>query len=110
MMSVTPMTKHFVKCLEELPGCLHWSTEVSLIRRRLGRRIAGEQNASLTQKITRHRYLNAMKKLISLFIFCCLLILVVFFLLGNVEHWVEINLSTRKSLTTYTLLSSAALI
>ncbi len=50
-----------------------------------------------------------MKKLIAVFIFCCLLVIVAFLLFGNVEKWVEINLQSKQSQNNYALLSFSIL-
>ena len=50
-----------------------------------------------------------MKKLISVFIFCCFLVIVAFLLFGNIEKWVEINLNSKQSQLTYSLLSFSVL-
>jgi uncharacterized membrane protein YdjX (TVP38/TMEM64 family) len=50
-----------------------------------------------------------MKKLIAVFIFCCLLVIVTFLLFGNIEKWVEINLQSKQHQATYALLSFSIL-
>ncbi|MEO6000242.1 MAG: VTT domain-containing protein [Chitinophagaceae bacterium] len=46
-----------------------------------------------------------MKRLLAIFIFCCVLILTVFFLFDGLEKWVEFNLTTNKSRLAYAILS-----
>lgn len=50
-----------------------------------------------------------MRKLLSLFIFCSFLIIIVFLLFGDFEQWTAHHLNTSKSLAAYTGLSFALL-
>lgn len=46
-----------------------------------------------------------MKKLVTTFLFFCLLIIITFVLFGNIEIWIESNLNSEKSLIAFSVLS-----
>jgi uncharacterized membrane protein YdjX (TVP38/TMEM64 family) len=51
-----------------------------------------------------------MKKLASVFLICCIMVIAVFLLFANIEKWVEFNLKSASSLFTYALLSFTLLV
>jgi uncharacterized membrane protein YdjX (TVP38/TMEM64 family) len=46
-----------------------------------------------------------MKRLLVIFLFCCVLIVTTFLLFEDIEQWIQANINSERSLFTYTLLS-----
>jgi len=46
-----------------------------------------------------------MKRLLVIFLLCCVLVITTFLLFEDIEHWIQAHINSEKSLATYTLLS-----